>query len=243
SPPSAPTFVFCGPAHLAAIGLTLVVPLVLVLAVRWARRPRLTTVVGWALAGLLLVNELVYWAWFLATRGAAEFIRHGLPLHLCGAGVFVSAAALMTRRQWLYELMWFWGMAGTVQAILTPGLDAGFPQYRFIQYFLTHDAIVAAALFATIGLGMRPRRASVMRTYWISIGFAVIVAVLNYLLGGNYMFMRHPPVGETPFFFLPWPWYLPFLAVVGLVFFWLLYLPFAIEKHLRGRRAPATGPA
>ena len=56
------------------------------------------------------------------------------------------------------------------------------------------------------------------------------VAIFNYLAGSNYMYLCHPPGGDSPFFFLPWPWYILFLEGVGLVSFTILYSPFLVGR-------------
>ena len=46
------------------------------------------------------------------------------------------------------------------------------------------------------------------------------------------MYLCEPPVTDSPFLFLPWPWYLLIIEVLALTFFALLYLP----VHLGARR-------
>ena len=43
------------------------------------------------------------------------------------------------------ELTYFWGLAGTLQAIVTPDLSAGFPQLEFFMFVVGHLGIVIAA--------------------------------------------------------------------------------------------------
>ena len=59
--------------------------------------------------------------------------------------------ALLRRNQILYEIGYFWGIVGTLNAVLTPQLDLGFPHYRFFQYFIVHGGIVVGVLFADVG--------------------------------------------------------------------------------------------
>jgi len=63
---------------------------------------------------------------------------------------------------------------------------------------------------------------------------ALVVAPVNLLLGANSVYLSAPPGGTaSPFFFAPWPWYLLFLEFLGLLMFFLAYLPFRRPPSLR----------
>jgi len=170
----------------------------------------------------------------------AGFLATSLPLHVCGLGVYLAAWAVLARRRWAYEVAYFWGTAGTLQAILTPDLDAGFPSYEFIRFYLTHSGQLAAVLFATWGLRMRPRPGSVIRVYVLSVLFMILVGVLDWVLDWNYLYLCRMPGGaaaQSPFFFVPWPWYILALQPVTLGLFLVFYLPFLLADGIRKRRA------
>jgi hypothetical integral membrane protein (TIGR02206 family) len=233
-------FRFLGLAHLAAIALTVIMPLAIWAVARRIAVERATRFIGWCLAAMLLANEAGRWLHGLATVSRQEFLADFLPLHICGAAVFLTALALLTRSAIAYETAYFWGLAGTVQAILTPDLKAGFPSYEFVQYFVAHSGIVTGVLFATWAMKMRPTPGSVLRTIIITHVFAAAIAGADALFGGNYMFLCGPPDVPTFFFFLRWPWYIVFLDAVGVIFIILLYLPFPLADALRRHRARAA---
>ena len=58
-----------------------------------------------------------------------------LPMQLCDWAMFAVIAALVTLRRGVYEVAYFWGLAGTLQAILTPNLQSGFPELVVRQLF------------------------------------------------------------------------------------------------------------
>ena len=47
-------------------------------------------------------------------------IKADLPLHMCGFSVMATSWVLLTRNQLMFELAYFWGFGGAVQALLTP---------------------------------------------------------------------------------------------------------------------------
>jgi len=230
-----PHFRQFGPPHLAAIALAAALAAGLTF---WARRSRSRAPARWAgraLAVVLLANEAIYLLRGLQVAPLPEFARHFLPLHICGVAVFLTAWVLLRPNPYAYEIAYFWGLGGTVQAILTPSLTAGegFPSYWFFTFFIAHGGTVAGVVLATWGLGLRPARGAVVRVVVVSNLYMLAVAGINALLGANYMFLCAPPAGATPLFFLPWPWYIAFLDLLGVAIVLLLCLPFAIEKRLR----------
>jgi len=47
-------------------------------------------------------------------------IKKDLPLQLCTMGIYVAVVALLKKNQTAFELIFYWGMVGASQAILTP---------------------------------------------------------------------------------------------------------------------------
>ena len=132
---SASPFEFLGPSHIAAMGVTLAVPILLTIAVKRLNSAKVTQAVCGAFAGVLLLNEILPWGQRLALVGAYEFARWYLPLHVCSIAVFAVAAALIFRWQTAYEIAYFWGLAGATNAVVTPQLIADYPAYRFFPVF------------------------------------------------------------------------------------------------------------
>ena len=231
-----PAFALWGPAHLTVVVLVVAAPIILSAIVRRCSACAATAICI-AFAIVLVGNMAGHWAYRLATVGFDVFVTTHLPLHICGITVLVLAAALAFRNERAFEVAYFWGLAGTANAVLTPQLEFGWPHYLFFQFFIAHGGIVAGVLFAAWGLRMRPTFASLLRAYaWLA-ALLVVLLIVNPLLGSNYMFLREPPRSASPFFFAPWPYYIPILAAVGFVFFCALLAPFKIADWIRAQRA------
>ena len=236
-------FQFLGVSHVVVLVLTIALPIALSVLVRKVEGSRrctgvdssvMTNAVCYLLGATLIVNEVGHWGYRLATvQSFSEFIQRHLPLHICGVALFVVVLALFRRNQTLYEIGYFWGIVGTLNAVLTPQLEVGFPHYRFFQYFIVHGGIVVSVLFATWGLKMRPTLKGLLRSFLLANLYMVVIAGVNLLLKSNYMFICEPPDTKSPFFFAPWPWYIPILDVVVLVLFFAIYSPFLIGDWLK----------
>src|SRR5215469_3393347 len=97
-----------GPAHL---GVLCAVP-ASAAALGWLQRsrPAAGRAIHFILALLLLANgAALYLSYALA--GEPLFPRH-LPLELCDMSVFLAAATLLTLRPALYDLVYYWALAG-----------------------------------------------------------------------------------------------------------------------------------
>lgn len=192
--------------------------------------------------GAVLALDAVSWIVALAVHGTFSYAT-SLPLALCNMAVLVAAAACWWRVPLLVELTYFWGLAGSLQAVLTPDLNVDFPHLVFFQYVVGHLGIVAAALFLVVGMGMAPRRGAVARTIAITCGYTALVGLVDALTGANYMFLRHPPGNATLLTVLgPWPWYVLSAAGVGVVLVMALDMPFRAGRGPAGTHGAATAP-
>ena len=190
--------------------------------------------VGGVLGGVLLAAELSWWA-VLALR-ADWTAATGLPLELCDVAAVVGAVALWWRRMLFVELIWFWGVGGGLQALLTPEVPAAFPSWLFFQYYVVHGGIVVAALLLSVGLRVWPRPGAVWRVAAVTFGYALCIGVVNIVTGGNYLWLRHPPATASLLDLLgPWPWYLLSMAVVGFALLVVLQAPFWIARRRAAR--------
>lgn len=203
------------PEHIAAIAATALAALLLVVvARRLGDRP--ATSLARALAIVLLVGVVVEQATYIA-RGTWS-VRVNLPLHLTDAVTLVAIAALWRPRSGLLtELVYFWALSASLQAVLTPDLGDTFPDVLYFAFFVIHAGAVAAACLLVLGLRRLPRRWAVWRVYGVTIAFAALAAVACLVTGGNYMFLRDKPAGGSILDPLgPWPWYVFGAAALGL---------------------------
>lgn len=225
-------FVFLDAPHLAALALILALN-VLFLVWRGRATGRTRVAFRYTAAGLLLINESLWFLWNYTT--GQWNLQTILPLHLCSVMVYVGAAALITKSQALYEPLYFLGISGAFQALMTPNIGPlGFPHFRFISSFLSHGLILSAPIYLTVVEGLRPTWASLRRTFVVGNLYVALVGIVNALVGSNYLYVARKP--DTPTVldaFGPWPWYLLGMEALGIACMLILYLPFAIADRQR----------
>jgi len=195
---------------------------------------------GARVIAVAVVASEVGW-WVILVAGGDWTVRWNLPLHLCEAGCFILAAALWWRIRFAFEVSYFWGLGGTLPGLFTPDIPGHFPQPIYFQYYAEHGLIVLGALYLVLALRMRPAPRAVLRVSLATAAYAVAVGGVDYLTGGNYLFLRNIPPTHTFLDYMgPWPWYIVTLTVLAIVMFTLLNIPFAGKT---GAPAPATAPA
>jgi hypothetical integral membrane protein (TIGR02206 family) len=232
-----------GPPHLIAIGI---VALINVILICLGRRfpPRWRSPFRYTLAFILISSEALWHWWNWATDQWT--IQTMLPLHLCSVLIFLSALMLVTRSYSLYELVYFLGIAGASQALITPDAGRyGFPHFRFFQCIISHGSVVVAGVFMTTVEWFRPFPKSILRVAVIANLYMLFVAIVNAIIGSNYLMIAYKPKAEWPTLFdllPPWPWYIPVMELIGLVLALLLYLPFARQDWKVKRVTQRGGP-
>lgn len=185
----------------------------------------------YGMAALLLINDLARQIWYL-TNGLWS-VQIMLPLHLCSLMAYVTAYMLITMDYRAYEFMYFMGIAGGSQALLTPPLGQyGFPHFLFWQTYIWHGLIVVGAFYMTLVEGYRPTLRSLGKVIVGTNLLMIIVGLSNPLLGSNYMFLAYKPLEPSALDLLgPYPWYILSMEIAGLILCSLLYLPFAIRNR------------
>ena len=230
-----------GIAHLTVISLTAALPFVLAFIVRRTKSRLLERSIASAISALLLINYVAYL--IVARRFGVTSWQATLPMQLCDWAMFVIIVALWTgNRRWL-EVVYFWGLGGTVQALITPNLAFGFPDARFISFFVAHSGIIVGIVFLMLIYGFRPRPIGILRTFaWTEVYFVIALSI-DLLTGLNYGFLLHKPEAASLLNLLSdrRPIYLLQFHGLAFLFFCALYAPFAIVDLARGKSLRNAG--
>src|SRR5882757_10215016 len=180
----APEFQPYGLPHLTVIFITIVLPFALAALVRRAKSQRIEQVIVAALSAVLILNYLAYLV-FIRSRGVVDW-RQMLPMQMCDWGMVVVMVAMWTGNQRWFEVAYFWGIGGTLQAVLTPNLPYGFPDWRFISFFMAHSGIIVGIIFMMLVHKYRPYPMSILRAFlWTELYF-VFTYTIDLLTDVNY---------------------------------------------------------
>ncbi|HNX25953.1 MAG TPA: TIGR02206 family membrane protein [Phycisphaerae bacterium] len=229
-------FQLFSPLHWGLMFFTVLAPLLLGMAVNRAGGAKTAMIVARILVVMLLGGEVVQDCYSFCTQPSfQDFYRRSLPFHLCDFGMILTAVYMWCyprRLQRIFEVAFFWSVAGAIPAMLTPDLPADYPSFGFWQFYVSHMLIVVCNVYAIVSLRYRPRAAGILWAWLATNVVFVIVAAINLLLRSNYFFICHPPQTAMPLFFLPWPWYVVFMEFLTPVFFLVVYLPFGLAAGM-----------
>ena len=150
-----------------------------------------------------------------------------LPLHFCDLAVLLAVVALATKGQTVSEILYFWGLSGTLIAMLTPDVDRGFPDTRCVSFFALHGGVAISAALLVFGMGVRPRPRANLRVFAITNLYALIVGVIDFVADENFLYLRRKPSQPSLLDVMgSWPWYILAADALAFVIFWALMLPF-----------------
>lgn len=164
-------------------------------------------------------------------------IRYTLPFQLCSISLYLCVWMLLTRQKLVFEVVYFLGVGGALQALLTPELFYDFPHFRFLHFFIAHISIIMAVFYMLWIEKFQVKFKSVWKAFAALNVIAFIVFFVNKLTGGNYMFLAEKPTNASLIDFLgPYPWYILTLEFVVLFIFLLLYAPFFFQEKMKSRK-------
>lgn len=153
-----------------------------------------------------------------------------LPLQFCHLAQIFSILLLFFRNPLLFELTYFWGLVGALQAMLTPDLNAFDNHLGLFLFFLHHGLLILIVLWLIFIAGQRCRPWAVPRIFLLTNLVMIPVGFLDWQADANYMYLRSSPVTNSPFISGPWPWYLVRIEGIGLIMMATLQLPMSLSR-------------
>ncbi len=221
-------FVLFGTAHWAAIALTITTAIGLSHYLRRSASVKTEAFIRISLACILLTAVALDPVLTILRFGNNPFgwglvERCSLPFYLCDVVSIILAIALLRKSQRLAEIGYLWGLAGTVQGLITPTLWFGWGTPEFFVFFLQHGGVPIAAIVLVWGLGITPEKGAFKRAVYWSWGYMALTMTINWSLSQNYGFLNGTPEVRTLFDYMgPYPYYLITLQLIAFSLYFLL---------------------
>ena len=154
-----------------------------------------------------------------------------LPLYLCSLMALLIPIFTYYRKYWMFEILVFWIIGGTLQAVITPDITTGFPSFDYFRYWVVHLGLLSIIFYFIFELKMIPKWRSVFKSIFALQGYLVLMILLNYLLDANYFYLNEKPKSATVLdYFGEWPYYIVVVQIIIIPLFSLIYLPFYLSK-------------
>jgi len=160
-----------------------------------------------------------------------------VPIHMCSLSGFFIGVFLLTKRRLFFEVAFFWGIGGGINALITPDVTLTFPDPKYILFFLGHGLLLVNIGYACIALNNRPTFESVKNGILFSMAILPVIYLINLLLGppANYWYLGAKPIeGQSIMDFFPDPpLHIPLLIIIGALLFLLIYSPYWIYDKFK----------
>lgn len=161
-----------------------------------------------------------------------------LPLQLCNMLPLIIGLALYYRSRLVLSVVFFWILAGTIQANITPTLLNTFPHYEAIRYWTIHVGLPVLAIYVYYALDYRFTIIDAVRSALALNILAAVIYPINLAIGSNYLYLNAKPPGTTIYNLLgPWPWYIMNIEFVMLILFSAVLIPFLVYEKIKKRKA------
>lgn len=187
------------------------------------QRAQVAYVFVYIFIGVYVIYHIMHYldgTWSLSKR---------LPLHLCGiSSVLVCVIMFLKKRQLAFEFLFYCGILGGINSLLTPLIDnytGG--NFFYIEYYYSHSSIIIFPLYLFYYMDMKLSKYSWLKTFLILNILLVIIMPLDFLLGANYMYLVDPPAVNHPLVSGEWPYY---LINFEFFVFLLLYFTYSLFK-------------
>ena len=154
-------------------------------------------------------------------------VQTDLPLYLCSFIALLIPIFTYYRKFWLYEILLFWIIAGTLQGVITPDIAEGFPTFDYFRYWVVHLGLLIIVFYATFVFGMRPKFKSIFKSIFALQLYVAMMVITNYLLEANYFYLTEKPKSTSILdYFGEWPYYIIVTQLILIPYFLIIYLPF-----------------
>ena len=181
--------------------------------------------------GVIVFINFPLWIFLELLAGSFDFSLH-LPLHLCRFANLMILPVMFYRSDRVFQILYYWGLSGMFQGIISPDFLEDFPHFHYFRYFAGHHLLVVGMIYAVIVYDLKPTLIG-MKNAFIGINIFLLIAfIFNILLDANYFWiMGKPPAGSLLDYMGPWPWYIligEFVALIHFIIAYFIYL--MIEK-------------
>ncbi len=165
-------------------------------------------------------------------------IQKDLPLQLCHFAYWFAVVCLICQlynykhKQFYFNCACFLGFSGALQSIITVDLTGIYTLGDILALHLQHSFIIMNLLWLIFAYGLKFNQKSIVQAFLFTNLMVIVVGIINYLLGSNYMYLCVPPDANNPLLIGEWPYYILVLEMIFFIYGYIIYAPFLVIKYL-----------
>jgi hypothetical integral membrane protein (TIGR02206 family) len=157
-------------------------------------------------------------------------LQTDLPFHLCSLLGLMIPLFTYYKKYWMYEILLFWIVGGTLQAVITPDVVNDISSLDYYRYWFVHLGLLIVVFYMTFVFHMRPTFKSVVKSFLSLQAYVIAMVVINYIFNSNYFYLNEKPVTASLLdYFGEWPYYILVGQLIIFPYFMLIYLPFYLN--------------
>jgi hypothetical integral membrane protein (TIGR02206 family) len=216
-------------AHLLTVAGLAVAIALLCVAGHWLRDDRQRRY-ELTLGAICLAFWIGYQIYDSATNGIN--LATSLPLQLCDLVALVAALEFARPGRSVHALAYFWGVALSSQALITPDLVGGPTTIGFWAFWIYHFLVVGSGIYAVTVRGFRPAWKDLRLAIAAGLVYAVVVFAIDAALGLNYGYLGRSNPGQPTIIDLlgPWPLRVVYMVLLALLAMFIFWLPWAFAR-------------
>lgn len=141
----------------------------------------------------LILQQIILYSWYIF--GGYNVLKEGLPLYHCRIAIIFVGIGLFLHNEVLIKFGSYWGMFGSIGALLFPGLDPFlFPHITQFSYFIGHLFLLWGCMYILFVKKIGMNKIDLKNILIFTNIYHLIMFFLNNLFGSNYGYMNSPPI-------------------------------------------------
>ncbi len=195
----------------------------------------------YAMAFILIISEMSYYWRLVGMPSLGPNPVEHLPIAVCGWVAIFGSYMLIGKNQTLFDIIYFWLLAGSIFALITPAVITytGPTRFRYYQFWIEHIGGFIAIFYMIFVHGMRPTIKSAFKSYGALMIMCVIAYNANQIIGNgaNYLYMARPEAAPSILDILPPNFVLRTLIMISAItaLYVASYLPWYFKDKRENR--------
>ena len=145
-------------------------------------------------AFVLLIQQITLYSWYHISN--YNPFTEGLPLYHCRVAILALALGLIFKINLLLNIGAYWGIFGSISALLVVGADPfAFPHITQFSFFIGHLFLLWGSVYCIFIECIKIDKKDFKTVIYFTNIYHIVVFILNHMIGSNYGFMRVSPIG------------------------------------------------
>ena len=141
---------------------------------------------------ILITQQVILYTWYSISK--YNLLKEGLPLFHCRIAIIFVGIGLIFNRKPLMKIGSYWGIFGSISALLLPGIDPfSFPHITQFSYFIGHLFLLWGSIYLLSVKKIGMSEIDLKNLLLFTTAYHLLMLMVNTILNSNYAYMNAPP--------------------------------------------------